>query len=157
MTEQNISDQFTGLLGPVLKVLDSCQNPIQLKTGYDWATNLIIGLRDHIGYGGDTKEMTHAETHSEKALHVLLKRYCKMGGVENALTLILDEDVVIREVKPHLSVCRSCGGSGVDAKTGLKSCHYCRGTGRVKVASVIRTMIRPFIPGEDDPRLPLKM
>ncbi len=60
-------------------------------------------------------------------------------------------NVMVREVPPHLSICRRCGGSGKDPKTGLKECHVCNGTGRVKVTSVIHTTVRPYLPDEDDP------
>ncbi len=151
MKAEHISWQFNELLGPIIRILNSCQTSEQLRTGHTWAVNVIIGLRNHIQRISPQDEGA-AAAEAQAALSELHQRYRISWSYDQ-----IDGETVVRQVAPHLSICRSCGGSGVEAKTGTGICAACGGSGRVKVASIIHTMVKPFSPGHDDAALPLKM
>jgi len=62
---------------------------------------------------------------------------------------------VIRDVAPHLTICRNCSGLGfvfnrADRSRPSCECRFCKGSGKVKVSSRVVTKVRPFIPGKED-------
>ena len=62
---------------------------------------------------------------------------------------------VIRDVAPHLTICRNCSGLGFvfnrsDRSLPSCECRFCKGSGKVKVSSRVVTKVRPFVPGKED-------
>ncbi len=154
MTEAEVREQFDELLEDILRILGSCENQTQQTAVYDWGYVVISATCELMERTFAVGSAKYARFYSGHVARQLRDKYREAhSGIAN-----MDPEyssVAIREVPEHLSICRSCGGTGKDAKTGLRECHYCEGTGRVRVVSVIRTMIRPYSPDDGSP--PLEM
>lgn len=155
--EAEVKKRFDSVLNTVLKVIESCRTEDQLSNAFNWAYSVIYQLGEFYERTGTVAEVRFAHGYksyvAQKARDV---QRATQRDVE-ALPEIPQGKIVVREVEPHVSVCRSCSGKGVTAHISGRTCSSCNGSGRVKVASTIRTRIQPFDPEREDPRLPVKM
>ena len=142
---------FNEKLAPILRVLDSCQTPDQLNSALRWGEEILLGVADQVENRGTAQERNFAKNYKYTAYSQVKQRYVdKMAEMTD-----LEVRTVIRDVAPHLTICRNCSGLGfvinrADRSRPSCECRFCKGSGKVKVSSRVVTKVRPFIPGKED-------
>lgn len=148
---ERIEKQFNEKLALILRVLDSCQIPDQLNSALRWGEEILLGVADQLENRGTAQERNFTKSYKYTAYSQVKQRYRdKMAEMAS-----LDVRTVIRDVPPHLAICRNCSGLGFVANRADRSlpsqeCRFCKGSGKVKVSSRVVTKVRPFVPGKDD-------
>lgn len=157
--EAQIKNRFDTVLNSILSVVKSCQTDKQLECANDWASGVFLSLADLVERAESPAAARFAHSYKKYVLGRVRDLYVKMctDGDISPVSPDDDESITIREVEPHLSVCRNCGGKGVSAHISGRTCISCKGSGRVLVASTIKTRVRPYDPKEHDHRFPFKM
>lgn len=146
-----IEKQFNEKLAPILRVLDSCQTPEQLNSSLRWGEEVLLGVADQVANRGTSQERNFVQHYKYTAYSQVKQRYMdKMAEMTN-----LEVRTVIRDIAPHLTICRNCSGLGfvfnrADRSLPSQECRFCKGSGKVKVSSRVVTKVRPFVPGKDD-------
>ena len=141
---ERIEKQFNEKLAPILRVLDSCQTPEQLDSSLRWGQEVLLGVADQVENKGTTQDKYTAYSR-------LKQRYMdKLTEMTN-----LEVRTVIRDIAPHLAICRNCSGlgfvsGGTDRNCPSRECRFCKGSGKVKVSSRVVTKVMPFVPEKDD-------
>lgn len=155
---EQIEKQFNEKLAPILRVLDSCQTPEQLDSTLRWGEEILLGVADRLARQGTAQQRNFAVNYKYSAYNQVKQRYLDKKAE------MTDPEVrtVIRDVAPHLAICRNCSGLGVlfdrfDRSRPSQECRFCKGVGRVKVSSRIVTKVRPFVRGKDDRGDPIAM
>lgn len=153
-----IEKMFNEKLAPILRVLDSCETPEQLANARRWGEETLLFVADMVENRGTVPEKRFAKTYKYCVIGQMKQRYLDKQAE------MTDPEVrtVIRRVAPHITICRSCGGTGLQYNRTDKSqppceCRFCKGTGKVKVSSHVVTKVRPFVAGRDDKCEPLTM
>lgn len=142
---------FNEKLAPILRVLDSCQTPDQLNSALRWGEEILLGVADQVENRGTAQERNFAKGYKYTAYSQVKQRYMdKMAEMTS-----LEVRTVIRDIAPHLTICRNCSGLGFVFNRANRSqpsleCRFCKGSGKVKVSSRVVTKVKPFVPGEDD-------
>lgn len=142
---------FNEKLAPILRVLDSCQTPDQLNSALRWGEEILLGVADQVENRGTAQERNFAKGYKYTAYSQVKQRYMdKMAEMTS-----LEVRTVIRDIAPHLTICRNCSGLGfvfnrADRSQPSLECRFCKGSGKVKVSSRVVTKVRPFVPGKDD-------
>lgn len=148
---ERIEKQFNEKLAPILRVLDSCQTPDQLNSALHWGEEVLLGVADQLENKGTAQERNFAKSYKYTAYSQVKQRYMdKMAEMTS-----LEVRTVIRDIAPHLTICRNCSGLGfvfnrADRSQPSQECRFCKGSGKVKVSSRVVTKVRPFVPGKDD-------
>lgn len=152
---ERVEKLFTEKLAFILRVLDSCQTPEQLANAKRWGGETLAGIVCLIEHGGSAEEERLAQSFKRTTYNQVKQRYLEK------LAEMTDPQVhtVIRNVAPHVSICRYCGGIGLhfDLDEMPYKCKFCNGTGKVKVSSRVVTKVRAFTPGKDDAGKPITM
>lgn len=148
---ERIEKQFNEKLAPILRVLDSCQTPEQLNSSLRWGEEVLLGVADQMENKGTAQERNFAQSYKYTAYSQVKQRYLDKKAE------MTDPNVrtVIRDVAPHLTICRNCSGLGFvfnrsDRSLPSCECRFCKGSGKVKVSSRVVTKVLPFVPGKDD-------
>ena len=148
---ERIEKQFNEKLAPILRVLDSCQTPEQLDSSLRWGQEVLLGVADQVENKGTTQERNFVRSYKYTAYSRLKRRYMdKLAEMTS-----LEVRTVIRDIAPHLAICRNCSGlgfmsGGTDRICPSQECRFCKGSGTVKVSSRVVTKVMPFVPGKDD-------
>lgn len=148
---ERIEKQFNEKLAPILRVLDSCQTPEQLNSSLRWGEEILLGVADQVENRGTAQERNFTKSYKYTAYSQVKQRYIdKMAEMTS-----LEVRTVIRDIAPHLTICRNCSGLGfvfnrADRSQPSQEFRFCKGSGKVKVSSRVVTKVRPFVPGKDD-------
>lgn len=105
---ERIEKQFNEKLAPILRVLDSCQTPDQLNCVLHWGEEVLLGVADQLENKGTARERNFAKSYKYTAYSQVKQRYMdKMAEMTS-----LEVRTVIRDIAPHLTICRNCSGPG---------------------------------------------
>lgn len=142
---KNIQRQFDESLEHICRAIESCRTWEQLETAYKWGTDVILSVGDHLAQM-EGKNRSDIVSYKQSVLRMIQDCFTKQRHkIEDAPGV---EFINIREVPEHVSVCRTCSGSGYLTEPAYHECPICKGSGRVTVASTVRTIITPFRPSE---------
>jgi hypothetical protein len=126
----------------ICRAIESCRTWDQLTTVHRWGTDVILSIGDHIALN-EKREVVKWATEYKQAVLVRLKD-CYVKQRNNVAGVAGSEYINIREVPEHVSVCRTCGGTGYLEEPAIHVCPICNGWGRVNVSTTVRTIISPF-------------
>jgi hypothetical protein len=126
----------------ICRAIESCQTWDQLTTAHRWGVDVILSIGDHIALTEKSNVIGFALSHKQTVL--LRIKDCFVKKRANIESAVGSEYINIREVPEHVSVCRTCQGTGYLIEPAYHSCTICGGSGRVNVSTTVRTIIRPF-------------
>jgi len=155
--EERIKNRFDSVLKTALRVVGSCQTESQLVNAYTWAVDVVLSLSDLVERTESPAAARFAHTYKGYIINQVRNLYKQRQGDVRAIPEIPAGKITIREVEPHISVCRTCNGKGKTAHVSGRKCPSCHGSGRVKISSTVKSLIQPYDPEKEDARFAVGM
>jgi len=137
-----IIKRFDIAAGSICNAIESCRTWSQLETAYKWGVDVVLSIGDRIARTEDARAIKAATARKQELLQLI--KECFVAQRTQLEDVPETEYINVREIPEHVSVCRTCSGTGFVTEPECRACSACNGTGRVNITTTVRTIITPY-------------